>query len=81
MAKKVSEFNLLLPSLALSALVFLLVIFIVNLPKKQQSSAKAVENKSDTLSSQDDPNSLQNDLILLESDDLDQEISILRSIE
>lgn len=79
MTKKTKEFNLLLPSLALSLLVFLLVIFITNLP--QQTHEPDVSAAQNQLSTSDDIDSLESDLILLQGDQLDQELEILNIIK
>lgn len=66
--KSILENQLLLPSLALSLLVFFLVIFVVNIPKptpQRQVSAKQEQVLTNGL----DSNSLETDLLLLESEE------------
>lgn len=66
--KSILENQLLLPSLALSLLVFLLVIFVVNIPNptpQRQVSAKQEQVLTNGL----DSNSLETDLLLLESEE------------
>jgi hypothetical protein len=79
-SKNQREFNLLLPSLALSALVFLLVIFIMNIPNPTpQPSVDARQERY--LSKSQSVSALENDLVLLESDGIAEEVTIINSIE
>jgi len=78
--KKSTDINLTLPALALSALVFLLVIFVINIPN-QTPDQTADAARRNYLSRSDDIESLENDLVLLEVDETQQEITILENLE
>lgn len=75
-----SEFNILLPSLALSALVFLLAIAVATGVRQPQQVVVSADNDT-YLSESDDIESLENDLLLLESDNLLEEQTILQNIQ
>lgn len=74
--KKQSEVNLLLPSLALSLLAFILVIFVLNLKVATPStSADASQNRQ--LSKNTDLQTLESELPLLLSDTADEDLDVL----
>jgi len=74
------EFNLLLPSLALSALVFLLAIVIAMNSSKPTNTQVSADNPQ-YLSKNDDLESLQNDLLLLKADGLDEEVAVINQTQ
>ena len=73
------EFQLLLPSLALSLLVFVLVAVIMIIPKSTPQPTAQAGQKS-YLSKSDEVDSLESDLILLEADNIEEELRVLNTL-
>lgn len=79
--KKKSELTILLPSLALSGLVFVLIVVVMNIPKPQRTTVFVEAAPKVLLSESDEITSLEQDLILLQADDLATELRVVDSLE
>lgn len=75
----IKERRVLIPVLMLCVLSMLLVVIVINLPGRQIVFVEASQQIS--LSSQDDSQSLENDLLLLKADHTVTELEILDQID